>query len=87
MTVNEVSTIATVYYLVHKDSLRRLKWYKTLAGARIAQRLRNRALGFTERLDRVVEDDREFELCANGVATYCIVEDVIESNSADLISK
>ena len=78
MTVNEVSTIATVYYLVHKDSDRRLKWYKTLAGARIACRLRNSRLGFTERLDRVVEDDQEFELCANGLATYCIVEDFVE---------
>jgi hypothetical protein len=44
-------------------------------------------LGFVERIERVVEDDREFELCANGVATYCIAEDVIESNCTDLISK
>lgn len=87
MTVNEVSAIATVYYLEHKDTERRLKWYKTLGGARIACRLRNRALGFVERVNRVVEDDREFELCSNGVATYCIAEDTIESNSADLISK
>jgi hypothetical protein len=86
MTVND-NTIATVYYLVHKDSGRRLKWYKTLGGARIAGRLRNRALGFVERMNRIVEDDVEFELCANGVATYCIVEDTIESNCTDLISK
>jgi hypothetical protein len=78
MTVNEVSTIATVYYLTHKDSLRRLKWYKTLTGARIACRLRNSRLGFTERLDRVVDNDCEFELCSNGIATYCIVEDFVE---------
>jgi len=78
MTVNEASTIATVYYLVHKDSDRRLKWYKTLAGARIACRLRNSRLGFIERLDRVVKDDCEFELCSNGIATYCIVEDFVE---------
>jgi hypothetical protein len=86
MTVNDY-TIATVYYLTHKDSGRRLKWYRTLGGARIACRLRNARLGFVERMNRIVEDDREFELCANGVATYCIVEDTIESNCTDLISK
>ena len=76
----------TVYYIVHKDTQRRLKYYKTRAGARIAQRARNSHLGFRLRLERIVEDDQELELCANGVATYCIVEDVIETNTEDLLS-
>jgi hypothetical protein len=82
----------TVYYLTHKDSGRRLKWYKTRAGARIAQRARNSHLGFRLRLERTIESDIEYELCATveapyGVlATYCIVEDTVESNEADLLS-
>jgi hypothetical protein len=82
----------TVYYIVHKDSGRRLKWYKTRAGARIAQRARNSHLGFRLRLERTIESDIEYELCATveapyGVlATYCIVEDVIETNTEDLLS-
>ena len=76
----------TVYYIIHKDTQRRLKYYKTRAGARIAQRARNSHLGFRLRLERIVEDDQELELCANGVATYCIVEDVIETNTEDLLS-
>jgi len=75
----------TVYYLVHKDTLRRLKWYRTLAGARIAQRSRNHRLGFITRIERVyMFDNWEVELCRNIdgdilEATYCIVEDTIES--------
>jgi hypothetical protein len=76
----------TVYYIVHKDSGRRLKYYRTRAGARIAQRLRNAALGFRLRLERIVEGEEELELCSNGVATYCIVEDTLESNQEDLLS-
>ena len=74
----------TVYYIVHKDTARRLKWYKTLAGARIAMRARNHRLGFVERVERCVEADIEYELCntleLNRVlATYCIVEDTVDS--------
>jgi hypothetical protein len=80
----------TVYYIEHKDTGRRVKWYKTRAGARIAQRARNSHLGFRLRLERIVEADREYELCCtlehtSQVATYCIVEDTIESNEADLV--
>jgi hypothetical protein len=76
----------TVYYLEHLDTGRRLKWYRTLAGARIAQRSRNHRLGFLTRIKRITEEhtERELELCltADGtehIATYCIVEDYIES--------
>ena len=76
----------TVYYIVHKDSGRRLKWYKTRAGARIAQRARNSHLGFRLRLERIVEGDQELELCqGNVLATYVIVEDTIESNEGSLV--
>lgn len=81
----------TVYYIVHKDSGRRLKYYRTRAGARIAQRLRNSGLGFRLRLERTIEADIEYELCATvdspeGIlATYCIVEDTVESNEQALI--
>jgi hypothetical protein len=80
----------TVYYLVHKDSGQRLKYYKTRAGARIAQRARNSHLGFRLRLERIVEADIEYELCATQehasiLATYCIVEDTIESNEESLV--
>jgi hypothetical protein len=80
----------TVYYLVHKDSGQRLKYYKTRAGARIAQRARNSHVGFRLRVERTVEADIEYELCATAeheriLATYCIVEDTIESNEADLV--
>ena len=75
----------TVYYLVHKDTQRRLKYYKTLAGARIAQRARNHRLGFIERIERIsMFDNWEVELCRNTdgnilEATYCIVEDTIDT--------
>jgi len=81
----------TVYYIVHKDSGRRLKYYRTRAGARIAQRARNSHLGFRLRLERTIEADIEYELCATveapeGIlASYCIVEDTIDSNEASLI--
>jgi hypothetical protein len=76
----------TVYYIVHKDSGRRVKYYKTRAGARIAQRARNSHLGFRLRLERIVEGDQEWELCqGNVVATYTIVEDTIESNEGSLV--
>jgi len=75
----------TVYYIVHKDTGRRLKYYKTRAGARIAQRARNSHLGFRLRLERIVEGEEELELCTNGLATYVIVEDTIESNEGSLV--
>jgi hypothetical protein len=80
----------TVYYLTHVDTQRRLKYYTTLAGARIAQRLRNRALGFTDRVERVEQwDNWEVELCttAHGellTATWAIVETTVDSNDEEL---
>ena len=75
----------TVYYLVHKDTLEHVRYYKSLAGARIAQRSRNARLGFLERIERVELDDNwEVEQClVDGcivTATYCIVEGDIEQN-------
>ncbi len=75
----------SVYYLTHRLTGQRLKWYKTLQGARIAQRQRNHRLGFIERIERVcMFDNWEVELCRtldNDIleATYCIVEDTIDS--------
>ena len=75
----------TVYYLTHKDTERRLRYYTTLAGARIAQRNRNARLGFNKRIERVEQfSNWEVELCEldDGsivAATYCIVEDTIDS--------
>jgi hypothetical protein len=75
----------TVYYLTHRDSGLRLRYYTTLAGARIAQRQRNRRLGFLERVERVeVSDNCEAERCelADGTvvdATWCIVEDTVDT--------
>jgi len=74
----------TVYYLVHTDSGLRVKYYHTLAGARIAMRLRNHHLGFTVRLHRDILDHREYEQCLNinqdiMRGTYCIEEDVIDT--------
>jgi hypothetical protein len=73
----------TVYYLVHKDTLERLRYYSSLAGARIAQRSRNARLGFIQRVERIeLEDNWEVEQClVDGAivsATYCIVEGVID---------
>jgi hypothetical protein len=83
----------TVYYLVHRDTQERLRYYKTLAGARIAQRSRNARLGFLKRIERVeLADNWEVERCEldSGEivdATYTIVEDVIEQNDLqDLLS-
>ena len=75
----------TVYYLVHKDTLERFKYYKNRAGARIAQRARNSHLGFHKRIERVEQfSNWEVELCVldDGTvveATYCIVEDTIDT--------
>lgn len=74
----------TVYYLTHRDTALRLRYYTTLAGARIAQRSRNRALGFLTRIERVAAfENWEVERCAliDGSivdATWCIVEGTVE---------
>lgn len=78
--------LKTVYYLVHKDTGERLRYYKTRGGARIAQRARNSHLGFRLRLERIVEEEQELELCeGNVLATYTIVEDTLESNEESLL--
>ena len=85
--------LRTVYYLVHKDTGERLRYYKSLAGARIAQRSRNARLGFLKRIERIeIGDNWEVERCELDTgtvvdATYCIVEDAIEQNDLqDLLS-
>ena len=80
----------TVYYLTHLHTDRRLRWYSTLAGARIAQRSRNHRLGFTVRLERVQLGSCEYERCqlATGVivdATWYIEEAVIDT--LDLVTE
>jgi hypothetical protein len=62
-----------------------LRYYKSLAGARIAQRSRNARLGFVQRIERIeIADNWQVEQClVDGKiveATYCIVEDTIEQN-------
>jgi hypothetical protein len=79
----------TVYYLTHKDTNLRLRYYKSLAGARIAQRSRNARLGFSKRVERVeLEDNWEVERCEldDGSivdATYCIVEGTIDQEDLE----
>jgi hypothetical protein len=89
---NVISTMhKTVYFLVHKDTGERLKYYKTLAGARIAQHSRNARLGFRNRIERVEQfNNWEAELYTmdDGTVvegTYCIIEDTVDSN-LDLLS-
>ncbi len=77
-----------VYYLTHKDTGLRLRYYKTLAGARIAQRHRNSGLGFRLRLERINIDNWEVERCqlSDGTvidATYVIIEDTIEQEELE----
>jgi hypothetical protein len=73
----------TVYYLVHWESNRRVRYYRTQAGARIAMRLRNQHLGFAVRQGRETQEFREYELyTVEGQlvqATYCIEEDTIDT--------
>jgi hypothetical protein len=74
----------SVYYLVHWESARRIRYYKTLTGARIACRLRNLHLGFLTRINYEHQDNRTYELCANSNSelvrgTYAIEEDVIDT--------
>lgn len=74
----------TVYYLTHKDTRQRLQYYKTRAGARVAQRARNSHLGFRLRLERLeLEDNWEVERCelTDGTvvdAVWCIEELTID---------
>ena len=80
--------LKTVYYLVHKDSGERTRYYRTRAGARIAQRARNSHLGFTLRVERIeLYDNWEAEQCQDScgnivTATYCIVEDTVEQEDS-----
>jgi hypothetical protein len=74
----------SVYYLVHWESARRIRYYRTLTGARIACRLRNLHLGFLARVEYQTEDTRTYELCTSLSgpkcrATYCIEEDTIDT--------
>lgn len=76
--------LKTVYYLTHNNTGERVRYYSTLQGARIAQRSRNRSLGFLTRIERCdVGDNCEVERCQVGDhivdATYCIVEGTVES--------
>ena len=72
----------TVYYLVHEPSAKRIRYYNTQGGARIALRNRNRHLGFHTRVDKLYIDNWEYELyVVDGYTvkgSYCIVEDYIE---------
>ena len=78
------SSMLTVYYLVHLDSQRPLKYYHTRSGARIAQRARNHRLGFTQRIERVTIGESEYERCLDRSgrivdATWYILEGTIDS--------
>lgn len=73
----------SIYYLTHTETDRRLRWYSTLTGARIAQRSRNSRLGFHTRIERVWVDNCEYERCLNSDnvvvdATWYIQEDHID---------
>ena len=73
----------TVYFLTHRDTGQRMRYYRTLAGARIAQRTRNHRLGFRDRVERVwAFDNWDVERCRVGVeivdATWCIQEGTID---------
>jgi hypothetical protein len=72
----------TVYYLVHEPSAKRIRYYTTQGGARIAARSRNKHLGFYTRIDKLYIDNTEYELyCVDDMTvkgSYCIVEDYIE---------
>jgi hypothetical protein len=79
----------TVYYLTHLHTGRRLQWYATRQGARIAQRSRNHRLGFVLRIERVQIDQTEYERCLDSEgrvvdATWVIEEDTLDT--PDLLS-
>lgn len=75
----------TVYYLAHTDTDRRLRWYRTLAGARIAQRQRNHRLGFAVRLERVIIGDREWERCLDSQGSVVDATWYIEEATVDAV--
>lgn len=80
----------TVYYLVHWESMTRLKYYQTRVGARIAMRVRNHNLGFVTRKDRLDNEAFEYELCLTQdnlelTGAYCILEDTIDMASDQLL--
>jgi hypothetical protein len=75
----------TVYYLTHRDSQRRLRYYSTLAGARIAQRSRNSRLGFHTRLERVQIGQLEYERCWDSDSQIVDATWVIEEDTIDLV--
>lgn len=81
----------TVYYLVHTESGRRIRYYRTLAGAHIGLRLRNRNLGFVNRVQLEHNEDlgitHELYLVNNELVrgTYSIQEDHIESVLDELL--
>jgi len=75
---------------VHKDTGLKLRYYKTRACARIAQRARNRALGFRQRVERVeLGDNWEVESCELdgkiATATWVIVEGTVDTLELDTV--
>jgi len=76
----------TVFYLMDTANRARVKYYRTRTGARIAQRLRNRHLGFLTVINKhILDSGEEQELCEDKdrntcIATYSIIEDYIEIN-------
>jgi hypothetical protein len=75
----------TIYYLVDSHNGHRIQWYKTLTGARIAQRLRNRRLGFDQRIERLEWADNQSveQYLVNGsvvTAPLIIIEDTVDVN-------
>jgi hypothetical protein len=73
----------SIYYLTHSETGRRLRYYHTRSGARIAQRSRNHRLGFHTRIERVEVNNLEYERCVNSDqqvvdATWVIEEDSVE---------
>lgn len=83
--------LKTVYFLVHRDTGERcFRTYMTRASARIAQRSRNRRLGFLDRVERAeIEDNWEVERCVDQKgcvvdATYCVVEDCVDIDTTQV---
>lgn len=73
-----------VYFLTHRDTGERLRYYRTRAGARVAQRARNSHLGFRLRLERIeLEDNWEVEQCELADGTIITATWVIEEASID----
>ena len=76
--------IKNVYYLRHSITHERcFRYYETLVGAMIAQRMRNGRLGYKTRVQRIHDTDLEFEQCVNSqgdlvLATWAIEEDHID---------